>query len=144
MRVARPVILLMENDEGDVFLFRRALAKTGFHGTVRVVETLSAARRYLANCGEFLDKQYFPCPDIIVSDMNVSGNTGNELIVWAKQNPETSSIPFVFLSGSFSREERERANQLGANGFFKKTGNIDEAVETVRQILGHLQSTGAS
>jgi DNA-binding response OmpR family regulator len=138
MGVERPVILLIENDESDVFMFRRALAKIGFRGTVRVVNTLAEARRYLLNCGEFTDKTYFTCPDLIVSDMNVFGYSGNDLFVWARNTPELKGVPFVFLSGSYSSTDKQRADELGADGFFTKTGSIDDAVETMRDILKRL------
>ena len=56
---AVPVILLIENDEADIFLFRRALAQLNFPGAVQVVGSVSEARDYL----EGHDK--FPTGDII-------------------------------------------------------------------------------
>jgi DNA-binding response OmpR family regulator len=138
MQLDRPLILLMENNEDDVFLFRRALAKAGFRGSVRLVRTLGEARRYLLNDGEFTDKEYYPRPDLIVSDMNVLGHTGNELFVSVRSNPELVNIPFVFLSGSYTPVEKRQAEELGADGFFQKTAYIDEAVATVRKILNTL------
>src|SRR5688572_10374133 len=67
-----PVILLIENEESDVFLFRRALSRLNFIGVVRVVGSVSEAREYLEGRGRFADRSYDPLPDLIVSDMNLS------------------------------------------------------------------------
>ena len=135
MVIPRPIILLIENDEGDVFLFRRALAKQEFQGIVRVVSTISEARRYLTHCGEFTNKEYYPCPDLIVADMNLRGHLGTELLEWARQQPDLAKIPFVFLSGSFLPTDKIKALELGANGFYVKTANIEQTAQNVTTIL---------
>ena len=135
MTVLRPVILLIENDEGDVFLFRRALAKQEFQGTVRVISTIPEAQRYLTHCDEFTSKDYYPSPDLIVADMNLRGRLGTELLGWMRQRPELMRIPFVFLSGSFVPKEKAKALELGANGFYVKTANIEQTAQNVTTIL---------
>ena len=49
-----PVVLLIENDESDVFLFRRALAKAGYTGDLRVVGSATEARAYMENTHPFI------------------------------------------------------------------------------------------
>ena len=53
----RPLILLIENDDADVFLFRRALSKLDYRGDVRVVGSVTEARAYMENRGSFADKE---------------------------------------------------------------------------------------
>jgi len=139
MTIPKPVILLIENDEGDVFLFRRALAKQDFQGTVRVVATIPEAQRYLTHCGEFTNKEYYPCPDLIVADMNLRGHLGTDLLEWTRQQPDKAKIPFVFLSGSFLPMDRIKALELGANGFYVKTANIEQTAQNVTTILRMLE-----
>jgi CheY-like chemotaxis protein len=134
----RPVILLIENEENDVFLFRRALSRVDFSGTVRVVGSVSEARDYLEGCGKFKDTAYYPCPDLIVSDMNLSGPTGNAFLEWMRPQERFAAIPFVFLSGSFQPPDRTRASELGADSFFVKTGDMAVMVERVQQMLKFL------
>jgi CheY-like chemotaxis protein len=142
MQLDRPILLLIENDEADVFMFRRALAKLNFTGTVRVVSSTAEARRYLSNCGEFADRDYYPCPDIIVSDMNLLGYSGNDLLLWIREQEGVKNTPFVFISGSFVQPERDRAMAIGVNGFYRKSGDIKETVENVREILAMLDNSG--
>ncbi|HMJ89935.1 MAG TPA: hypothetical protein VK530_08970 [Candidatus Acidoferrum sp.] len=67
-------ILLLENVEDDVFMFRRALLNLGFQGQIRIVDSVRAARDYMRGDGVFRDRQYFPGPDLIVCDFGLTGD----------------------------------------------------------------------
>lgn len=130
-----PVILLIENDEADVFLFRRALSRLNYEGGVRVVGTVSEARAYLEGSGSFRDRSYYPIPNLIVSDMNLTGQSGNDFLAWLRERTDFSKIPFVFLSGSFGLADQVRANELSAGELFVKSGDISLMVERVSHML---------
>ncbi len=132
------IVLLIENEEADVFLFRRALSQLNSKVTVRVVGSVSEARDYLEGRGPFADRQYFPVPDLIVSDMNLPGVTGNVFLEWLRQTPGFKDIPFVFLSGSLQTPDRVRAAELGADSLFVKTGDISVMKERVANMLRFL------
>lgn len=131
-------ILLIENDEGDVFLFRRALSRVNYSGSVRVVGSVSEARAYLEGGGPFRDREYYPVPDLIVSDMNLPGPTGNDFLEWLREEERFADIPLVFLSGSFQPSDKVRSTELGANSFFAKSGDIEKLVERVEHMLKFL------
>jgi len=139
-----PVILLIENDEGDVFLFRRALSRLDYSGAVRVVGSVSEARSYLEGTGAFADRGYYPLPDLIVSDMNLAGQTGNDFLSWLREQEAFRHIPFVFLSGSFGPADRLRSTELNPSGFFTKSGDINRMVERVAAMLKFLPPSDAS
>ena len=138
MEISRPIILLVENDEADIFLFRRALQKLRFKGTLRVVTFIAQARDYLKRRGEFTDESYYPLPDLIVSDMNLHGHTGNDFLIWLRNDPRFADIPFVFLSGSFTAAQRDASIELNPEGFLAKTADMDELTERIASILKSL------
>jgi CheY-like chemotaxis protein len=139
MEGVKPVILLLENEDNDVFWFRRALGGLDFKGTVRVVPTVSQARRYMEGRGEFRDRLYYPLPNLIVSDLRMHGDTGVEFLAWLNQHEEFSTIPFVMLSGSAMPADREAVEKLGAKGFYSKTAEFALMQEQMRKILEHLR-----
>jgi CheY-like chemotaxis protein len=144
MEIARPIILLMENDEGDAFLFRRALSQIDFKGTTRIVSSVSQARDYLEGRGKFSDRRYYALPDLIVSDMNLSGSTGTVFLEWLRNQERFMALPFVFLSGSFRPPDQAWATDLGAGGFFEKTGDIGVMKEHVQKMLELLPPSNES
>ena len=138
MEVRRPVILLMENDEADVFLFRRALSQLNFTGTVRLVGSVGQARAYLEGSGVYQDREYFPAPDLIVTDMHLPGSSGNDFLAWVRQREQFAAIPLVFLSGTFLPPDKVRAEELGADAFYVKSGDMNVVRERVRSMLASL------
>jgi CheY-like chemotaxis protein len=134
MQAPRPVILLVENDEDDVFLFRRSLSSLDFKGSLRVVVSVSEARQYLVGEGKFSDADYYPCPDLIVSDIGLPGDSGVSFLAWVKGDAKCAQIPFVFFSGTFT-PERIGAETLKDVRFFAKTGDIRTLDERVEQML---------
>lgn len=139
MEIEKPVILLLENDQADVFFFRRALGRLGYQGTLRVVSGVTEARCYLEGTASFNDREHDPLPDLIVSDMKLLESTGNEFLEWLRHQDAFHAIPVVMLSGSALPEERVRSQQLGAKEFFVKTGDIDEMTDRVGRALSHLR-----
>lgn len=138
MEAEQPVILLVENDEADVFLFRRALQKLRFKGTLRVVTFIAQAHDYLKRRGEFTDESYYPFPDLIVSDMNLHGQTGNEFLMWLRNDCRFADIPFIFLSGSFTEDQRRASMELNPDGFCPKTADMDRMTECLGNIMKFL------
>src|SRR6185503_14282582 len=119
-----PVILLIENDEADVFLFRRALAKVGYAGDLRVVGSASEARAYMENSPPFKDPIYFRQPNLIVSDFRLAGHTAIDFLTWLRFQPALAQIPVVMLSGVASGLTPERAAQVGAAALILKTPDV--------------------
>lgn len=138
MRVERPVILLLENDNADVFMFRRALGRLGYHGTVKTVSGVSEAISYLQHSGEYRNQEHSPRPDLIVCDLKLFASTGTELLQWIRTQDDYRDIPVVMLSGSSLPADRVKAGELGAKAFFLKTGEIAEMTDTMREMLKHL------
>ena len=138
MQPPTPLILLIENDESDVFFFRRALSRLGYRGTVRIVTGVTDARAYLENKGPYTDREYYLRPDLIVSDMKLTGERGTEFLEWLRVQDTLRDIPVVMLSGSSLPEEKGRSHELGARAFYVKSGDIINLTGQVEELLRFL------
>ena len=128
-------ILLLENDENDVFVFRRALATLGYTGRLHVVSSLVQARAYMLGVNEFINRAAYPIPDLIVADFGLRGETGSDFVQWLLQQPEFLDIPVTFFSGSLP--EAGMRDLLARFGYpvFKKNVDFHTNTQTVGQIL---------
>src|SRR5436189_1357264 len=117
-------ILLLENEEHDVFMFRRALGKLEFTGNVRVVASGGEARQYLEGQGRYADRDYYPLPDLIISDLRLPKQSGLEFLKWLREQTQFLKIPFVMFSGSSLEVDQRRAAELGALAYFSKSGDF--------------------
>jgi CheY-like chemotaxis protein len=131
---------LVENDENDVFFFRRALSSLNFPGAVHVVDNVTQARAYITGTGQFRDRSHYPMPDLIVSDYKLHGETGAEFFHWLRTDRGYAEIPYVLFTGSATREEGEMAVRMGARAFFNKCADFEQMKTCVEGILRHLPS----
>ena len=130
-----PIILLIENDENDVFFVRRAIAKTGWHGDVRVVGTATEARAYLENAVPFQDRAYFRPPQLILSDYRLAGHTALEFVAWVRGEPVLGEIPIVIISGVVSGIPPAILDKINPEGFIRKSGDIEKLSAALRPFL---------
>jgi len=74
-------------------------------------------------------------PDLILLDINMPGMSGYEVCEKLKNNPETSSIPIIFLSAGSDSSEKVRAFQLGGIDYITKPFQLEEVLIRVQTQL---------
>jgi CheY-like chemotaxis protein len=133
-----PVILLIENNDNDVFFFRRALSRCSFGGDVRVVQTAWHARNYLEGRAEFKDRSYYRLPHLIVCDLHLPGATGVEFVQWLREEPNFRHIPLIVWTGSMTADALQNVLAAGATGYQLKTPDFQRLCDVVVQMLKQL------
>jgi len=129
------VILVVEDSDDDLLLFKRALLATRLSFEVRSVETCSEARDYLLGTGRFVDRAAFPFPKLIMADNCRAPFSTAEFLRWLRGHPECRVIPIVMLSGSRDPKLVEIAYQLGIHSFFEKPTNHLALQSLLKMIL---------
>jgi CheY-like chemotaxis protein len=128
-------ILLAEDNDGDIFLIRRALdmhigpydlllAKDG-EEAMNVLERAGAD-----NCAAG--------PDFAVLDLNLPRRTGIQVLERLRNIPKCARAPVIIFTSSDSPQDRSEAFRLGANRYFKKPTDLAGFMkigEMVRDIL---------
>ena len=131
----RPLILLIENDENDVFLFRRALSKLDWPGDVRVVGSATEARSYIENTFPHQDKEYYRCPDLIVSDYRLNNHTAMEFVDWLRSQPLCAETPIVILTGVRSNISAANLARIAPMAFVIKNPDVTVLGEDLKRYL---------
>lgn len=129
-------ILLVEDDQDDVFIFQRALVAANVMNPVVVVTTGQAAVDYLANKGEYADAKKYPRPFVIFLDLKLPYLDGFEVLTWIRKQPHLNSVVVVVLSGSDESRDHQRAYALGARSYLVKPPNAQE----IRQFMDSMVS----
>src|ERR1044071_3188667 len=99
-----PVILLVEDNEDDVFLFRRALKAVAISNPVFVAEDGQSALDYLSGTGRFAGS---PIPAVIFLDLKLPIKSGFAVLSWIRDHPNLCSLPVVILSSSDEPADRQ-------------------------------------
>jgi CheY-like chemotaxis protein len=126
------VILLAEDDPNDTLLLRRAFTKNGLDLPVHVSSDGSDAIAYLQGAGAYANREKYPFPRAIITDLKMPRCTGFELLEWLQKHPECHVIPTIVLSASAEDRDVKRCFQLGANCYFQKPSSFAELCELVK------------
>jgi CheY-like chemotaxis protein len=130
-------VLLVEDNPGDVVLFREALAATGLSAQVHVVEGGDDAIWFLRRQHRFADA---PRPHVVVLDLNVPTRNGREVLMEMASDPALNTIPVAVLTTSTSEAHVSGMYPRGRCLYFTKTGDFTRLQDIVRQIAVHAES----
>jgi CheY-like chemotaxis protein len=123
-------ILLIDDDEPTNFINRMIIEETGCAIEVKTVQGGREALEYLRHCGK--DSGGYPCPDLILLDVNMPAMDGWEFLAQYRELSKTqkAEIVVVMLTTSLNPDDQARAGNIPEiSGFRNKpltTGMIKE------------------
>ena len=123
------VILLVEDQENDIQLIRRAFAKARLPNPLQIVRNGEEAIAYLAGERQFANRAEFPLPRLILLDLKLPGTDGFEVLKWIRSQPGLKSLIVVVLTSSDHIRDINEAYNLGANSFMVKPMDFENIVE---------------
>lgn len=105
-------IIIVENDEDEQFFMKEGFVASG------LFEILALAR----SGNELFDwlKQNDQLPDLILSDLNMPGKNGYDIIEEISNREEYRQIPVVITSTSSAEKIREKCLDMGAADYIVK------------------------
>jgi CheY-like chemotaxis protein len=127
----RHTILLVDDNEDDVFIMRTVFRKVGISNPVQVLANGEEAIQYLSGEGEYANRERFPIPGVILLDLNMPRVNGFEVLSWIRQQPGLKRIIVEVLTASSRPGDVERAFDAGANSYFVKPSRMEELIEMV-------------
>lgn len=75
-------------------------------------------------------------PDLIILDVMMPGLTGWEISKYIRTKPDWNDTPILMLTGIGERMNALTAPLYGATAHLDKPFDVEELLETVRQLLG--------
>ena len=121
-----PVILLVEDSQFDVELLQHAFRKAGLSRPMHVVRDGVDAMSYLLGIGEYVDRQTYPAPNILIIDLNMPRFNGLELLTWLRTQPDLQHLLVVVLTGTGRQHDIDIAYRMGAKSYLVKPTQADE------------------
>ncbi len=121
--VAKQSLLLVDGDVKSLRVLEVSLKKAGFNVTTAI------------NGADALEKVETSQPDLIISDTRMPDLDGFGFCQRLKQNPAWTEIPFIFLTGSKSVEDKIRGLELGVEEYLTKPIYIKEIITRVKILL---------
>ena len=122
-RIAPIEILLVEDNEGDIFLTKDALSKTNIAHNVHVAINGEVGLNMLKQVGEYSET---PLPDIILLDINLPLVSGIELLDIIKNDDKLKQIPVIMLTSSTYKKDVTDCYSKHANSYIVKPQQLED------------------
>lgn len=114
-------ILLVEDNENDSFLARRALRKAGISNEIVAV----------ADGAEALVKARANTPLLMLLDLKLVGMNGLDILRQMRRNGKLRKLPVILLTGSLGEGDELKALELGAKEVLIKPLDTDKLIDAL-------------
>lgn len=127
-------VMLVEDSEPDVFLFKQSLAKlTALPTTIEVFEDGKKAQDRIDKLKNASSDEL---PDIVFLDLNLrGGRSGYDLLIELKGNDVLKHIPVIILTTSSNPQDVRKTYGHFANSFMTKPVDPQEYQTAVGNVL---------
>ena len=133
-QAARRVVLMVDDDEEDAYLARRAFGAHTAVDAFRHVGDGASLFAYLRNEAPYADPIDCPRPGLILMDINMPRENGFELLRRLRADERTGAIPVIMLSTSTADDDIGEAYRLGANSFIGKPMSAHAMRDVARHV----------
>jgi len=125
-------IIIVENDEDEQLFMREGFDSAGLFDIVAQV-------RNGDTLFEWLNANKNTLPDVILSDLNMPGKNGYDVINEVKTNPLYTHIPVVITSTSSTKTIIEKCLSYGAADYIVKPETFVEYVPYVQNLYKRIE-----
>jgi CheY-like chemotaxis protein len=128
-------LVIIENDEDERIFMKEGFEETGFFEIVALFQNGDELIR-------FLEKENENIPDLILSDLNMPGKNGFDILESRNNIPFLASIPIVITSTSSSRFAIEKCLGMGALHYMVKPDTFDKYGPFAKKLHDFLNKNG--
>ncbi len=127
-------ILLVEDDENDILITKRAFTKHNLSNRLYVVRDGEEALDFIYHRGGYQDPGSAPRPGLVLLDINMPKMNGIEVLRKLKSDPGYKVIPIVMLTTSKRDQDKIESYNLGVNSYIIKPVDFNKFVDAIATI----------
>lgn len=121
-------ILLVEDNEGDILLTRKAFEIANILNEIEVVKDGEKAVQFLRKEGNYHDVD---TPQLILLDINLPKLNGKEVLSLIKNDLQLKTIPVIMLTTSNAQNDIVESYSHHANCYITKPDNFNDFVDVI-------------
>lgn len=127
-------ILHVEDDVNDALLFKRAFSRAVIPCELNRVNSATEARCYLLGQEPYSDRERFPLPDLILTNINLHDESALNFVQWLGDQPSLAGIAIACLTGTEDPKKLGPFADLGVS-IIRKTCVFEDALALIRELL---------
>lgn len=127
-------ILMVEDNEDDVFLTREAFAAASLKVNLHHVNNGEKCLQFLRKQGPYAD---VPTPDLILLDMHMPVMDGYEVLTAIVADDNLKHLPVVVLTTSYEAADIHKMYKMRCNSYITKPVNFDNFVDAIDKLAGY-------
>ena len=117
-------IMLVDDSATILLTLSSILGKAGYR-----VETAANAEAALDKLSAGISL------DLLITDLNMPGMNGIELIREVRKLPAYKFVPILFLTTESQQSKKQEAKAAGASGWIVKPATADELLSTIKLVI---------
>ena len=125
-------ILLVEDNEDDIFAFKRMMKRSESEVPVQIATDGRMAVQYLSGEGDYSDRKAHPFPCLVFLDLKMPYMNGTEVMEWIADQSALQGLPVVVLSGSDEPRDHEKLRSLGARDYLVKPATSEQLKSAIQ------------
>jgi CheY-like chemotaxis protein len=127
-------ILLVEDNEDDVYLTREAFEAASLRVNLHHVDNGEKCMQFLRKEGPYANA---PSPDLILLDMHMPVMDGHEVLKEIVKDEKLRHLPVVVLTTSYEAADIQKMYGLRCSSYITKPVDFDNFVKAISQLAGY-------
>ena len=124
-------VLLIEDFEDDVNLFKVALEENNYAPELEVISDGMNAMNYFQNCIHDSGSKFLVFFDLIFLDINLPLINGFEILEYLQLNNFLDKQNLIVFTGSNADRDIAKCEEFGFNKFYTKPNKISDYISTL-------------
>lgn len=127
----RYTVFMVEDDNDDRNIMLQTLTRSPFVHNVHWFESGDKMLEHFMHEGYYSGTLIHHIPTLVLLDLRIPGTDGMEILKKLKENPLTSDIPVIIVTGNVCEKMAQEAFDLRANAFIGKPLHLDRVHEVM-------------
>jgi two-component system response regulator len=132
--ISKTIVLLVEDNDDDIQLTRRAFNKHHIANELHVMTDGQQAVDFLFAAGQYAQRDPEDLPHVVLLDLKLPKLDGLEVLRRIRENPRTRYLPVVVLTSSNEERDLVESYRLGANSYVRKPVDFEQFAVAAQQL----------
>ena len=131
-------ILLVDDDFDQQFFSTHALKQVlSNRSSINLASSGDEAIAYMIGEGRFADRQNYPFPTVVITDLSMPHGDGFDVLEFMQSNADWSLVPRIVFSSSEDDDDVRTAYMLGASAYHLKPRTLAEMEQRMAGIIAY-------